>query len=82
MSRTDEIGLKILTTAEISNMFSRESPYISNMISRESPQFQTGFHMSKKSLHHSKVCPGILDKSGDPNILRVVSAVSGLIEYL
>jgi len=28
--QTEEIGLKIITTAKISNEFSRESPYISN----------------------------------------------------
>ena len=38
-----EIGLKIITTAKISNKFSRESPYISNKFSRDSPIFQTFF---------------------------------------
>ena len=39
--RTEEIGLEIITTAKISNKFSRESPYISNTFSRETPKFQT-----------------------------------------
>jgi len=55
--RTEEIGLQIITTAKISNKFSRESPYTSNMFSRESPKFQTGFHVSKRSPRHSKDLP-------------------------
>jgi len=47
--RTEEIGLKIITTANISNTFSRESPYIWNTFSRESPTFQSGFLVSKRS---------------------------------
>jgi len=74
----EEIGLEIMTTAKISNMFSRESPYISNTFSRESPKFQAGFQVCKRSPCHSKKCPGKLDKSGHPNILRVVSPMSGL----
>jgi len=41
--QTEEVGLKIITTAKISNMFSRESPYISNTFSRETSKFQAGF---------------------------------------
>jgi len=44
--RTEEIGLEIITTAKISNKFSRESPYISNIankVSRDSPKIQTIF---------------------------------------
>jgi len=44
--RTEEIGLKIFTTAKMSNKFSRLSPYISNTFSWESFRFQTGFHVS------------------------------------
>jgi len=66
--QTEEIGLKTITNAKISNMFSRESPYKSNTFSRELPKFQTGFHVSKRSLRHSKDGPEKLDKSGDPNI--------------
>jgi len=36
------------------------------------------FQVCKRSPCHSKKCPGKLDKSGHPNILRVVSPVSGL----
>jgi len=35
-------------------MFSRAPPYISNTFSRESQKFQTGFHVNKRSPHHSK----------------------------
>ena len=51
--RTEEIGLKIITTAKSSHKFSRESPYISNTFSRESPKFQTRFHLGKRSPCHS-----------------------------
>jgi len=37
--RTEEIGLKTITTAKDSNKFSRESPYISNTFSQESTKF-------------------------------------------
>jgi len=40
---------------QISNVFSRESPYISNTFSRESPNdFGTSFHVCKRSPRHSK----------------------------
>jgi len=52
--QTEEIGLKIITTAKISNEFSRESPYISNTSSGESPNFQKIFRVSKRSPRHSK----------------------------
>jgi len=52
---TEEIRLKIITTAKISNKISQESPYISNIFSWESPKFQTGFHLSKND---SKGNPG------------------------
>ena len=44
LPQTEEAGLEIITTAQISNQFSQESPYISDTFSRESPKFQTGFH--------------------------------------
>ena len=47
--RTEEIGLKIITTANISNTFSRESPYIWNTFPRESPTFHSGFLVSRRS---------------------------------
>ena len=78
--QTEEIGLQIIATANISNMFSMESPYISNTIARESPKFQTGFHVSTLGPRHSKESPGKLHKSGDPNILCIVSSVSGWCE--
>jgi len=52
---TEEIGLKIITTAKISNEFSRESPYISNTFSGESPNLQTNFYASERSPPHSKI---------------------------
>jgi len=56
--RTEEIVLKINTTAKTSNKFSRESPYISNMFSKESPKFHTSFHVCKRSPRHSKDLTG------------------------
>jgi len=53
VSRTEEIGLKMITTANISNMLLRESSYISN----KPPNCQTSFHVSKRSLRHSKDLP-------------------------
>ena len=41
--QTEEIGLKTITTVNVSNKFSLESPYISNTFARESPQFHTSF---------------------------------------
>ena len=52
--QTEEIGLERITNAKISNMFSRESPYISNMFSREPPTFHTSFHACKWSPRLSK----------------------------
>jgi len=52
--QTEEIGIKIITTANISNKISRESPYLSNTFYRESPKFQKGFQVSKWSPCHSK----------------------------
>jgi hypothetical protein len=57
---TGEIGLKIITTAKISNEFSRESPNISYTFLRESPNFQANFHVSKRSPRHSKDLTGKL----------------------
>jgi len=54
LPQTEEAGLQIITTAQISNKFSQESPYISDTFSRESPKFQTGLHVSKRSPRHSK----------------------------
>jgi len=52
--QTEEIGLKIITTAKKINKFSQESPYISNMFSRESTNFHTSFHVCKRSPRHSQ----------------------------
>jgi len=38
--QTEEIGLYMITSANISNKFSQESPYTSNTFSRESPKFR------------------------------------------
>jgi len=57
-SRTEEIGLQIITTPKISNNFSREAPYISNTFSRESPKLHTSSHVSKRNPRHSKDLPG------------------------
>jgi len=56
----EEIGLKIITTDQISNQFSRKSPYISNTFSRESLIFQTCFSVNKWSSRHSKDLSGKL----------------------
>jgi len=56
--QTEEIGLKIITTAKMVNKVSQESSYISNTFSRESSQFQTVFHVSKRSPCHFKRTPG------------------------
>jgi len=61
VSRTKKIEFEIITTAKISNKFSRESPYISNTFSRESPKFQTSFHVSTRSPRHSK----------DPSLMEI-----------
>jgi len=58
--RTEEIVLRIITTAKIFNKLARESPYISNTLSRESSKFQTNFHVSQRSPRHSKDLTGIL----------------------
>ena len=51
---TEELGLEIITTAKISNEFSRDAPYISNTFSRDSPKFQAHLHVSKRSPQHSQ----------------------------
>ena len=56
--QTEEIWLEMITTAEISDKFSRESPYMWNTFSRKSPKIQTGFHVRKRSLRHSNEWPG------------------------
>ena len=64
--QTEEIGLKTITTAKISNKFSQESPYIKlNMFSRESPKFVTGLQVSKRSPRHSK------EQAGKPPNLEI-----------
>jgi len=59
--RTDEIMLKMITTAKISNKFSRESRYVSNTFSRESRKFQTSFQLSIRSPRHSKDLGKLID---------------------
>jgi len=63
--QTEEIGLQIITTAKISNKFSRESPYISIPFSRESPKFQTGFHGSRVK------SPSLKRWTGKPSNLEI-----------
>jgi len=58
--QTEEIGLKIITTAKNSNKFSRESPYISNTFSRQSPNLPANLHANKWSPRHSKDLTGKL----------------------
>jgi len=81
IQQTEEIGLQIITTAKISNEFSRESAHISNMSCRESPKFHTNFRLSKQSPLHSKdllyVSMKESDRSGGPNMSSVISSVSG-----
>jgi len=54
MPQTEEIGLRIISTAKIPNKFSRESLCISNTFSWESPKFHTSFHVCKRSPSHPK----------------------------
>jgi len=58
--QTEEIALEIITTAKISNKFSRKSPSILNNCSRESPKFQTSFHGNSWCPRHSKDLSGKL----------------------
>jgi len=82
--QTEEIGLKTITTAKISNKFSQESPYVKlNMFSRESPKFVTGLQVSK----WSKWNP-VTQKSGRENrqiwrskyFRSLISSVSGCMK--
>jgi len=75
--RMEEIGLKLVTTAKFSNKFSRESPYIWQTFSRESPKLQTGFHGSKRKSPSLKRMDGKTVQYGDPNILSLISSMSG-----
>ena len=59
--QTEEIALKIITTAKISNKFSLQSPYMANTFPRKSPKFQKGLHLIKRSPRHPKEFPGKLD---------------------
>ena len=56
--QAEEIGLEIITTANISNEFAREFPYISNTFLGESSNFQKKNHVSKRSPRHSKNLTG------------------------
>jgi len=58
--QTEEIGLEIITTAKISNKFSRGSPNISIKFLRESPKFDNKIHGNKRSPRHSKDLSGKL----------------------
>jgi len=74
--QAEEIALKIVTTAQNSNEFTQESPYISNTFSRESPNVLTCFHGSKRKSPSLKRVDGKPVQSGDPNILSLISSVS------
>jgi len=52
--RKEEIRLQIITTAIISNKFSREVLYTSNTFSLKSQKIQIGFHVNKRSPRHPK----------------------------
>jgi len=83
--RTSNLDLrlvKIITTAKISNMFSRESPYISNTFSREFPKFQSGWHVSKRSPSHLNEFPEKLEKSGDPNMSDLLRERYSFVGFL
>jgi len=56
--QTEEIGLKIITTAKTFNKFLRESPYTSNTFSWDSPKTQTICQLSKRSPRDSKGLSG------------------------
>ena len=78
MPQTEEIRLKKKYAVKISNKFSRESPYISNTFSREPPNVHTSFLVCRLSPRHSK---DQTVRSRDPNILRLISSVSGTGAY-
>jgi len=74
----EEIRLKTITTAETSNKFPRDFPYISNTFSREFPEIYTSFFVCKRSLlRHSKDLSKT-DRCRDPNIFCLISSVSGV----
>ena len=58
--QTEETALEIITTAKISNKFSRESLYIWNNCSRESPKFQTSFLGNSRCPRQTKDLSGKL----------------------
>jgi len=78
--QTEEIGLKIITTAKFSNNFSHESPYISHAFSGESPKFQTLFHVSRWSPRQSKETADfcVYLEIQRFSVSSVISSVSGL----
>ena len=58
--QAEEIGPKIITTANIWIKFSRVSPSLSNMFSRESTNFKQNFIEANGSLHKLKELTGNL----------------------
>ena len=74
--QAEEIALKIVTTAQNSNEFTQESPYISNTFSRKSLNVLTGFHGSKRKSPSLKRVDGQTVQSGDPKVLSLISSVS------
>jgi len=72
--RKEEIRLQIITTAIISNKFSREVLYTSNTFSLKSQKIQTGFHVNKRSPRHPKNgVPATQRVNGVPVIQRTES---------
>jgi len=77
--RLAEIGLTVITTAKISNKFSRESPYFKNNFSRESPQFQTIFRWGKRESPSPKRVDRKTVQFGNLNIFGLISSVCGCV---
>jgi len=78
--KTEEIGLKIITTAKIWNEFSRESPYITlnpKHVFTGVPKYSSKFSRQYTESPALKRSYGKTVRSGDPNILSMISSVSG-----
>jgi len=64
----------MITTAKFSNKF--VVPLHVNTFLGSPQKFTRCFMWSKQSLRHSKEFPGKLEKSGEPNIVSLISSVS------
>ena len=82
-SQTEEIGLKIITTAKISNKFHSSPCTYQTRFVGISKKIQTGFHVSKLIPRYSNKWGGNppnleIQISGDPNMLCLISSMSGV----